>query len=121
MSYDDPNFQIRRERYAGEAGGSATTEYGKFRSFQKIRLKAVHAVVTVAGTATTHKLDILHGTTSIGAIALSTSTAGVKSSSTTLDRSVGSLEAISVKSGADATGKADVIYEYEVLPDAVQT
>jgi len=76
MTYADPNATVRREYFAGEAGGGATTEYGKFRSFQKARLKKVHAVVTVAGTATTHKLDVYHGTTSISSISLSTAAAG---------------------------------------------
>ena len=77
MAYDDPDFSIRREFFAGEAGGAATTEYCKFRTFQKALLKKVHAVVTTAGTATTHAINVYSGTTSIGAIALSTSAAGV--------------------------------------------
>lgn len=121
MAYDDPDFTTRREWFAGEAGGAATTEYCKFRVFQKSRLKAVHAVVTTAGTATTHALNIYNGTTSIGAIALSTSTAGSTASSATLDSTVSALGQMSVKTGADADGKAHVIFEYETLPDAVQT
>jgi hypothetical protein len=121
MGYSDPNFTVRREQFAGETTAGATTESCKFRSFQKARLKKVHAVVTTAGTATTHKLDVLHGTTSIGTIALSTSTAGSIAGSATLDRELASLDQVSVKTGADATGKAHVVYEFEVLPDAVQT
>ena len=69
MAYDSPNSTVRREFFAGESGGAATTEYSKFRSFQAARLKAVQVAVTTAGTAATHKLDIYHGTTSIGSIA----------------------------------------------------
>lgn len=121
MSYDDPDFLVRRESFSGEAGGAATTEYCKFRSFQAARLKKVHVVATVAGTATTHAINIYHGTTSIGAISLSTSTAGVTGSSALLDRALAALDQISVKTGADAAGKAHVIYEFEVTPDAVQS
>lgn len=121
MSYDSPDFTTRFEHFAGEAGGAATTEYGKFRRFQAAQLKKVHAVVTTAGTATTHKLDVYHGTTSIASIALSTSTAGSTGSTSLLDRRLESLDQISVKTGADAVGKAHVIYEYETEPDAVRS
>lgn len=121
MAYDDPDFSIRREYFAGEAGGGATTEYGKFRSFQAARLKAVHAVVTTAGTATTHKLDVYHGTSSIGSIALSTAAAGVTATSGALNAALAALDQVSVKTGADAVGKAHVVFEYEVTADAVQT
>lgn len=121
MAYDHPNNTITREHFAGEAGGAATTEYAKFRQFQKLKLKAVHAAVTTAGTTTGHALDIYHGTTSIGTIALSTSAAGVTATSGKLDRSVASFDQLSVKTKADATGKAHVIFEYQIDPDAVQT
>lgn len=121
MAYDDPDYQIRREQFAGEAGGAATTEYTKFRAFQATRLKKVHAAVTVAGTTTAHGFDVYHGTTSIGTIALGTSTAGSQGHSALLDRSVNSLEQVSVKSLADAAGKAHIVFEYEVTADAVQS
>lgn len=120
-SYSDANAVIRREHCAPPTTAGATTEGAKFRSFQKMRLKAAHAVVVTAGTATTHGYDIYHGTTSIGTIALSTSAAGVTASSAALNRTVASLEQVSVKSLADETGVAQIVYEYEVLPDAVQT
>lgn len=120
-TYSDPNCTIRREYCAPPTTAGATTEGAKFRSFQKMRLKAAHAVVITAGTATTHGYDVYHGTTSIGTIALSTSAAGVAASSATLDRPVASLEQVSVKSLADATGVAQIVYEFEVVSDAVQT
>lgn len=118
MSYDSPNFTTRFEHFAGEAGGEATTEYAKFRRFQALQLKKVHAVVTTAGTTTGHKLDVYHGTTSVASIALSTSTTGEAASTDFLDLRVESLEALSVKTGADAAGKAHVIFEFENEPDA---
>lgn len=121
MTYADPNATVRRENFAGEAGGAATTEYCKFRVFQKSLLKKAHAVVTTAGTAAGHKLDVYHGTSSIGTIALSTSTAGVSATSATLNEELAALDQISVKTGSDQTGKAHVIYEYQTRHDAVQT
>lgn len=121
MGYDSPNALLRREHFAGEAGGGATTEYCKFRSFQKAKLKAVHFVVTTAGTATAHKLDIFHGTTSIGSTTLGTNTAGYSASNTDVDQSLAALDQISVKTGADATGKAHVVFEYAVDHDASQS
>ena len=118
MGYADPNFTVRREAQAITTAG-ATTEGAKFRSFQAMRLKKVHAAVITAGTATTHGYNVFHGTTSIGAIALSTSVAGVVASSAVLDRTVASMEQVSVKSLADATGVSQIVFEYEVTPDAV--
>lgn len=120
FGYTDPNVTLNREHCAGEAGGAATTVYGKFHQFAAIKLKAVHARVTVAGTATTHKLDVYIGTASVASLALSTSAAGV-TASVLVGSNVASLEAIEVKTGADADGKAVVSYEYEYQPTAVAT
>lgn len=120
-TYSDANSTIRREHCTPPTTAGATTEGAKFRAFQKLRLKAAHAVVVTAGTAAGHGYDVYHGTTSIGTIALSTSTASTIASSATLNRTVASLEQMSVKSLSDATGVAQIVYEFEVLPDAVQT
>ncbi len=121
MSYTDPDYLVRREHCAGEAGGAATTEYARFATFQKSRLKKVHAVVTTAGTSTDHGFAIYSGTSSIGAITLGSGTTGASASSVTLNITMNPLTRFSVKSLADATGKAIIVYEYEVTPDAVQT
>lgn len=120
-SYTAANANVRREHCAGEVGGAATTAYGKFLAFQKCKLKAVHARVTTAGTATTAKLDVYNGTTSIGTLALSTSTAGSTFSSATLDSAIAALGSAEVRTGADATVKAIVTYEYQVDHDASST
>ena len=117
MAYDSANYTIRNEQFAGEAGGGATTEYLKFRRFQKTRVKAVHAVVTVAGTNAGHGLDIYNGTASVGTISLGTAAAGVSASNSAVDFDVASLGQISVKTLVNATGKAHVIYEFENTSD----
>lgn len=118
MAYDSPNSTVRREFCSPIAAAGATTESNKFRSFQAMRLKKVHATVVVAGTATTHGYNVFKGTTSVGAIALSTSTAGVSASSGALNVDFPTMEQLSVKSLADATGSAQIVYEYEVSHDA---
>lgn len=121
MSYDDPGFLIRRENSAGATTAGATTESCKFRSFQAMRLKKVHAAVVTAGTSTAHGLDVYHGTSSIGTIALGTSAANAVAHSGLLNETVGAMTQLSVKSLADTVGVAHVVYEYEVTPDAVQS
>lgn len=120
MAYDDPDFQIVREHCATTVAG-ATTEGAKFRHFQAMRLKKVHAAVVTAGTATTHGYDVYHGTTSIGQILLGTSTAGAVGHSALLNRAVGSMEQVSVKSLADADGVAQIVYEFDVRYDSAQS
>ncbi|MEN6440523.1 MAG: hypothetical protein ABFD97_18270 [Syntrophobacter sp.] len=117
--YDHPTNNIRRDFFAGEAGGAGTTEYCKFRTFMASKLKKVHAVVTVAGTVAGHAFDIYHNTSSIGSLALGTSAAGVKLSSTLLDEVLASLDQVSVKSKADTAGKAHIIFEYQNTPDSI--
>ena len=65
--------------------------------------------------------NVFNGTTSIGTIALSTSGTNVTASSGLLDSEVAALGQVSVKSLADATGTAQIVYEYEVQHDAVQS
>jgi len=120
MAYDDPDYLVRREVDRITIAG-ATTEGAKFRSFQAMRLKKVHAAVITAGTATTHGYNVFHGTTSVGAIALSTSAAGVSASSALLNLEIAAMAQLSVKSLADATGVGHIVYEYEVTNDAVQS
>lgn len=107
MAYDD---RLPDTRMIAAAGGAATTTYGKFQEFANFRLIRARAVVTVAGTAAGHGFDIYTGTSSIGTIALSTRTAGEVVDST-INVNVTAPGSLSIKSLADATGKADVILE----------
>lgn len=121
MSYDNPDFLIRREHCAPPTTAGATTEGAKFRHFQAMKLKKVHAAVITAGTATDHGFDVYHGTTSVGTITLGTSTAGSSASSAALNLDVASMAQVSVKSLADVVGVAQIVYEFEVRPDAVES
>lgn len=120
LRYDHPHYVIRRE-HSIRATAGATTEFGIRRMWNSVKLKAAHATVIVAGTATTHGYDIYNGTTSIGSIALSTSAALATASSSLLNATIAANDTISVKSLADATGTADIVLEYEVLPSAEVT
>jgi hypothetical protein len=120
-TYSEANCAVRREHCTPPTTAGATTEGAKFRQFQKFKLKAAHAYVVTAGTTTGHGYDVYRGTTSVGTIALGTSTAGSSASSATLNLEVSSMQQVSVKSLADATGVAQIVYEYEMLPDGVAT
>lgn len=118
--YTHPTHMVRREQFGTTTAG-ATTEGCKFRAFLKMRLKKVHVAVVTAGTAAGHGYDVYHGTTSIGTIALGTSVAGTLAHSSALNELVDTMEQISVKSLADATGVAHVVYEYQTTNDAVES
>lgn len=121
MSYDAPDYAIRREHCCPPTSAGATTEGSKFRHFQAIKLKKAHVTVITAGTSTAHGYDLYHGTTSVTTIALSTSAAGSVAHTALLNRDIGSLEQLSAKSLADTVGVAQVTYEFEVRPDAVES
>lgn len=122
MAYDNPNALVRRDANFLSVAGNGTVG-GRFWTFQKRRLKAVHALVVTAGTSTSpgHALTIKNGTTSIGLLALGTQTAGSIVSATGLDASVPASTLLSVTNGTDATGVANVTYEYHYEYDAVRS
>jgi hypothetical protein len=121
--YDHPNVIVRREQsFLGAAATAGTL--GHWIPQQKMNLVAVHAHVVTAGTSDTTNAYTVRagavGTTSIGAITIGTATAGSRVSAAigvTVDE--GAL--LNCLKGNDATGVSMVSYEYEVLPDAVQT
>lgn len=115
MAYDSPEFLIDRE-YSAAAAAGATTEYAKFRAFAASTLEKVAAVVVTAGTNTGHGYDVYVGTASVGTIALGTKTAG-QSVTATVNAAVPALGQFSVKSLADATGAADIVYTFSRKPD----
>lgn len=122
MAYDKPNATIRREDCFLTVAGAAAVG-ARFATYQKKRLKAVHATVVTAGTSNSpgHALTIKNGTTSIGLLALGTQTAGSIVSATGLDNAVASMALLSVTNGTDATGVALVTYEYHMEHDASQS
>lgn len=112
VGYTDPDRIIEREHFAHSVGGAATTEYAKFRSFCAAKLLRVKAAVKTAGTNAGHGYDIYVGTSSVGTIALGTGAAGVTGTAT-LNTDVPADTSVSVKSLVDATGLADITFEYQ--------
>lgn len=121
MAYDAPNYAVRREHCCPPTTAGATTKGSKFAQFQAFRLKRAHARVMTAGTNAGHGYDIYVGTTSVGTISLGTSGTNVTASSGTLTNTVTSLQEVSANSLVDATGVAQIIYEYEMLHDGTMT
>ena len=121
MAYDSPDYLIRREVAFETAAGAAAVGC-KFMQYQAFKLKAVHVQVTTAGTsaAAGNCVIVKSGTTALATATLGSSTAGV-TTSITINTDVPSLTALTCTNGTDATGKALVVYEYEVLPTAVET
>lgn len=110
VGYDAPDRTIEREKHI-EAGGAATTAYGKFRSLFAAKLTRVKAWVTTQGTAVGHGFDVYVGTTSVGTIPLGTSAAET-AVEVALNVAAPAGSQVSVKSLADIVGKADVTIEY---------
>lgn len=121
MRYDHPNFIVRREDSSLTVAGASGT-HAQFMAYQKMRLVAAHVKVVVAGTSDSpgNSFTIRNGTDSIGLGALGTATAGV-TTSVTVGSVIDSLETLNALGGTDATGVAQITWEFEVLPDAVQT
>lgn len=117
-NYDHANVLARKYMTASPVGGAATTTYAKMPVLNKSRIRNVGFSVLLAGTATTHKFDIYNGTDSIGAVTLGTSVAGSVGTSGDLNSAIAAGGYLSVKSGADATGTAGVVFELSTEADA---
>lgn len=120
LRYDHPNHQIRREHSITPTAGATTTS-GKMRTFQALKMKAVHFTVVTAGTNAGHGYTIQVGTTSVGTVSLGTNTAGYTASVAMSDQAVAAGDTMSIKSLVDATGVADAVIEYETDKAAVIT
>lgn len=122
MSYDDPNFAIRREDKLSEVAGAASASMAKVMYFLHSRLKKVHAICHTAGTNASAGVDIYVGTTSVGAIVTGTDTAGTVYHSSLLDADIPANSFVELKGKANsATMVHSFSLETEVLPDASET
>jgi len=129
MAYDQPTYIVRQEHCAGETTAGSGTANAKFMQFQKYKLKAVHFYVTAAGTSASpgHSLTVrkISGgtattTTSIGLVAVGTAALGALVTGT-VNADIAAGDQIVLINGTDLTGKGIATYEYQTLPDAVQT
>lgn len=111
--YDDPQYTAVREiAVQSKAGNAAVT---KFALFSDAVLKRARATVSAAGTSavTGAYLDILVGTSSVGRLALGSSTAGSVVDSDFTDTVVPAGTVVELLCGTDATAAALVVFEYQ--------
>lgn len=120
--YDHPNCVVRREIHVNNLTGIASTAMQRILFFQKTRIKAVHSLVITAGTNDAAGVDLLNGTTSVGAITHGTDTAGSINTSGAIDSDIAANGYLEIKGKAtSATMVNSYTIECEVLPDAVHT
>lgn len=126
-TYDHPNYVVQREK-SGPVVAAATSSYVHYQFFQRVRVRAVHAIVLTAGTATATPKDAAlevaifgpNGTTSIANLAYGTHTA-MHLLHATVTATVPADNGIRFSKLLDATGIVAPYLEYEVLPDAAQS
>ena len=118
QGYDHPNFTIRREHFIHQLAGATLVD--EFRHFQKIKLIAAHAVIAIAGTSDTWTIKWAAGS-ALGTMTLGTESAGAGDFNIVLatPEVVAANGNIDFTNAVDATGRAFITMEYEVLPDAV--
>lgn len=115
MGYDDANKFGRRNESQIVTG---TGTPGGFVSKQRRKAVAAHCRVMVAGTAAGAVLTFQNGTASIGSVVLGTSAIATKTSVDLGDAVIDSGEAMAVVITSDATIRAAVGFEFDVLPDS---
>ena len=120
--YDHPNVIVRREQSFTTAAGAAGVG-ARMVNFQKTKLIAATAYVVAAGTSTSpgSALTIKVGTTSVGLIALGSSTISSVLTVDLADVVANSGQLVSATNGTDATASAVVTYEYQVVPESTQS
>lgn len=122
MTYDSPDYLIRRETRQSGVAGAASAAMAKFLFFQAAKLKAVHALVQTAGTNTDAGFDVYVGTNSVGAVVFGTNTAGSVVHSGALNAAVPDNGVVELKGkAASATAVVAVSLEYEVTNGAQET
>lgn len=126
MAYDNPAYVARYGAGMGEAGGGATTQYGKFAAFTSMLAFAAQLTVTTAGTATGHGFQVVKisgtATTALGTATLGTSAAGT-TQNLLLTNVAGGValaqgDILAAISLADVVGKAAIAYEVGLSPQA---
>ena len=125
--YDAPNYTMHRE-VTGPAVLAAGASFQQFHFFQRVRIRAAHAVVHVAGTATETPSYSLRvdkfgpgGTTSIANLEYGVTTAQALLHATVTETVEANNGIRFTKSGTEAVGVLGPYLEYEVLSDAVQS
>lgn len=122
--YDHPNFTLVREARlcAVQAPSASLTDFAHFRSRNKCIV--THVVVhckSLPSAATSWSLQVMRGSTTIGAKTITSfSAVGNLSAIITLNSSntlLSAGESISLEMDGTEKGKFDVVYEYRLLMD----
>jgi hypothetical protein len=125
-AYDNPVYLARWGSGPVEAGGGATTQYGKFAAFTALQAYSAQLTVTTAGTAAGHGFSIIKisgtATSTLATSTLGTGAAGT-TANVTLSTAAGGAallqgDVIAALSLSDATGKAAITFELGVSPNA---
>jgi len=122
MSYDSVNPSVTRETHANNLTGIASTAFQRILFFQKAKLKGVKSLVVTAGTNAAAGVDILIGTSSVGAITHGTDTAGTVNSSGDINSDIAAGSYVELKGKAtSATMVNSYTIVYEVYHDDTAT
>lgn len=124
MSYDHPAYLARLAACQVEAGGAATTQYGKYAAFTAMLALSATFTVTTAGTAAGHLFSILKisgtATSTLATSTLGTGAAGTVAN-VALSTAAGGItllqgDILSIVSGPDVVGKAVASVEVALQP-----
>ena len=125
LAYDHAAYIARVGAPMGEAGGAATTQYGKFAAFTAAIAFSAQFTTTVAGTVAGHGFQVVKisgtTTTALGTQTIGTATAGSTFNLVLAGTATGGVallqgDVLAAISLADATGKAAVAYEVQNQP-----
>jgi hypothetical protein len=122
MQYDHNAYTTPLSVGGFEAGGAATTLYGKYAAFTAMIAKAAQITLTVVGTATAASFNIIKitgtTTTTLGTTQVGTTAIGATTNITLGNTTCVQGDQIITQTGSDAAVKAAVSYELLVVPGA---
>jgi hypothetical protein len=124
MAYDHAAYLARLAACQVEAGGAATTQYGKYAAFTAMLALSATLTVTTAGTAAGHLFSIIK-ISGTATSTLATSTLGTAAAGTTTNVALSTAaggapllqgDILAVYSGPDVVGKAVASVEVALQP-----
>ena len=122
MAYDHAAYISPYIAPIGEAGGGATTNYGKFVAFTAMICKAAQLTASVLGTLSAHAFDIVKvtgiTTSTLATVQMGTNTVGYTTNVTLGNTALAAGDQLMAKSAADTAGKAVIAVELLLNPGA---
>jgi hypothetical protein len=114
MAYDSPNANTVRETHVNNLLGTATTAMKRILFTQKAKLLGVKSLAITAGTNDAAGVDILIGTTSVGAVVNGTTAAGAVASSGDINSDIAAGSYVELKglaTSATMVNSYSIVYE----------